>query len=163
VHECMFINFHDFNVVQWVSLIFHKSKSYLIIISASMSDIRIMEWTVLTQFGYGEFIGVISFWWAWMYVHQLSWYQCCSVSFLDFPYSKSYLIIISASMSGFRIMEQTVLTQFGYGEVIGVISFDEHECMFINFHDINVVQWVSFIFHKTKSLLYNYFCQHEWH
>jgi len=35
----MFIHFHDCSVAQWVSLIFHKSKSYLKIIFASMSDI----------------------------------------------------------------------------------------------------------------------------
>jgi len=57
----MFSNFHDFNVIQLVSLLFHKSKSYLIIISVIMSEIRVMERTVFTQFGYGKFIGVISF------------------------------------------------------------------------------------------------------
>jgi len=60
-HKCMFINSHYYSVVPWVSMMFHTSKSYFLIISASMSDIRIMEWTVLTQFGYGLFIGVISF------------------------------------------------------------------------------------------------------
>jgi len=44
----MFINFHDYIVVQWVSLIFHKSNSYLIIIFVTMSYIRIMEWSFLT-------------------------------------------------------------------------------------------------------------------
>ncbi len=60
-HESMFINFHDFNVVQRVSLIFHKSKSSLITIYASMSDIRIIEWSIFIQLGYVEFIGVIHF------------------------------------------------------------------------------------------------------
>ena len=45
-HQCMLINFHGYSIVQWVSFILYKSKSYLIMICASMSDIRIMEWTV---------------------------------------------------------------------------------------------------------------------
>jgi len=57
----MFINFHDYSVFLWVSLIFHKSKSYLIIISATMSAIRIMEWSVLTHWGIAKFNGVIDF------------------------------------------------------------------------------------------------------
>jgi len=42
-------------------LILYKSKRDLIIISDVMSDIRIMKWTVFTQFRYGEFIGAICF------------------------------------------------------------------------------------------------------
>jgi len=40
-----------------------------------MSDIRIMKCTAFTQFGYVEFIGVICFSWASMYVHQHWWYS----------------------------------------------------------------------------------------
>jgi len=60
-HQCMFIDFYFFHVVQFVSLIFLKSSSYLIIISATMSDIRIMKQSVFTQFWYGAFNGAICF------------------------------------------------------------------------------------------------------
>ena len=82
-HQCMFIKFCLFSVVQCVSLIFHESLSYLIIILTIMSDIRIMKWSVFTQFWYVEFNDAICFWWALMYVHQLLSFQCCSVFFLD--------------------------------------------------------------------------------
>jgi len=84
-HQWMFINFHLFSVDQCVSLIFHESYSYLLIFCANMSDIKTMKMSVFIQFRYGEFNGAICFWWAPMYVHQLSYFQCWSVSFLDFP------------------------------------------------------------------------------
>jgi len=81
-HQCMIINFYVFSAVQWVSLIFHKSLSYLTIIFASKSDIRIVERNVFTPFWYGKFNAAICFWWASIYVHQLLCFQCWSVSFL---------------------------------------------------------------------------------
>ena len=66
-HQCMFLNFHLFSVVQWVSLIFHTSWCYLIIIFATMNDNRTMKRSVFTWFWYGEFIGAICFCWASMY------------------------------------------------------------------------------------------------
>jgi len=48
-----------FTAAQWVSLNFHKSYSYLIIISTTMSDIKNMEMSVFTQFWYGLFNGAI--------------------------------------------------------------------------------------------------------
>jgi len=50
-----------FTAAQWASLIFHNSYSYLINISASMSDIRIMEMIVFTHFWYGLFNDAICF------------------------------------------------------------------------------------------------------
>ena len=60
-HQCMFINFHPFSVDQCVSLIFHENYSYLMICCASMSYIKIIKWSVFTQFWYGEFNGAICF------------------------------------------------------------------------------------------------------
>ena len=60
-HQCMIINFHDYSVSSLGFFIFNKSNTYLIIICAIMIDIRIMEWMVFTQFGYGLFNGAICF------------------------------------------------------------------------------------------------------
>ncbi len=40
-HQCMFINFHQYSILQWVSLIFHKSKNYLKIICATMVKLEL--------------------------------------------------------------------------------------------------------------------------
>jgi len=50
-----------------------------------MNDIKIMERSVFAQFGYGEFIGAICSLLPPICVHQLSSFQCGSVTFLDFP------------------------------------------------------------------------------
>jgi len=71
-HQLMCINFHLFSVNQWIFLIFHVSYSYLMIFSASMSDIKIIERSVFIQFGYVEYNGAICFEWAPIHVHQLS-------------------------------------------------------------------------------------------
>ncbi len=83
-HQCMFIHFHLFSVDQCISLIFHKSYSYLIIFCGSMSVIKTMKRRVFIQFRYGQFNGEICLKWAPMHVHQLSSFQCWSVCFLDF-------------------------------------------------------------------------------
>jgi len=41
--------------------------------------------------------------------------------------------------------------------------FDEDQYMFIKNHFFSDDQWVSLNFHKNKSYLTNFFCQHEWH
>jgi len=48
----MFINFHLFSVDQCVFLILHESYSYLMIVCASMSDIKVMKRSVFIQFWY---------------------------------------------------------------------------------------------------------------
>jgi len=60
-HQYMVINFHIFGVDQCVFLIFHESYSYLMIFSASISDIKIMKRSVFIQFWYGKFNGTICF------------------------------------------------------------------------------------------------------
>jgi len=57
----MFINFHVFTFDQCVSIIFHKSYSYLIIFSSIMSDIKIMKSSVFIHFVYANINGAICF------------------------------------------------------------------------------------------------------
>jgi len=58
-HQCIFINFHILGVDQCVSIIFHESYSYLMIISGSMIGIKIMKRSVFIPFWYGVFDGAI--------------------------------------------------------------------------------------------------------
>ena len=48
-----------------------------------MTVIGIPKRSVFKQFWYGEFTGVICFWWRPVYVHQFSSFLCYSVGFLD--------------------------------------------------------------------------------
>jgi len=153
----------SFTVVQCVSLIFLKTLSYLIIISATMSDIIIMKSSVFKQFWYGEFNGAIVFddyQCMFMYFHLFSVVQWFSLILLK---RLSYLIIICAAMSDIRIMKECVFKQFWYGDFNGAICF----LVSINLCSttfkfsvlISEFPWFSI---KLK-LLDNSFCQHDWH
>jgi len=133
--QCMFIKNHLISVDQWVSLIFHKNKSYLIIISANMSDIRIMEKTAFTQFGCGEFIGTICFWWASMNFHQFSWWSLLFSKFPWFSIKKVtwYLFLLSWLTLELWNWLFSYNLSIDYSMLQSV--FHKHKCIFINFHD----------------------------
>ena len=59
-HQCMIINF-IFSVLMSVSLLIHERYSYLMILCANMSDIKIIKRSAFIHFWYGEFNGAICF------------------------------------------------------------------------------------------------------
>jgi len=60
-HQCMVINFHLLTVDQFVSIVFYKSYSYLMIFSVILSDIKMMKRSVFIQFRYEEINDAIRF------------------------------------------------------------------------------------------------------
>jgi len=84
-----------------------------------MSDIRIMERSIFTQFWYGDL----------MVQSIFGEHQCMPIQFylfsdlqcasLIFHESLNYLIIILTIMSGIGIIKRSVFTQFWYGEFNG--------------------------------------------
>jgi len=90
-----FIKNHLFSVVQWLSLIFIKNKSFLIFISDFMSHVRILKTSVFPLFEYGVH-NVIE-------KHLFSVVQWLSLIFLK---NESYLIFISDFMSDVWIVKK---------------------------------------------------------
>ena len=133
----MFINFHLSSVGQWVSLFFYESYSYLMIFFANTSDIKTMKRSVFVQFWYGEFNGAIC---VLMSTNACSSTLIFSVLISVFPWFFMEVLVTWWFLVPTWVTLKFI--HFLYGEFNGVF-FNEHQCMFINFHLFSVDQCVS--------------------
>ena len=62
-------------------------------------------------------------------------------------------MIFCASMSDIKIIKRSVFIQFGIVNLMVQSVFNEHQCMFINYHLFSVDQCVFLIFHENSSYL----------
>jgi len=112
--QCTVINFHLFTVDQCVFLIFHESYSYFMIFLPALMTLKLWKGVCSYKFGmenlmvqsvFNDYQSMsINF-------HLFSYDQCVSIIFHG---SYNYLMIISGSMIGIKIMKRSVFIQFWY-------------------------------------------------
>jgi len=93
----------------------------------------------------------------------ISVHQCMFINFHLFSVDQyvslilhetySYLMIFCANMSDIEIIKRSVSYNLGMENLMVQSVFNEHQCMFINFHLFSVDQVVSLISHESYSYL----------
>jgi len=124
------------------------------IFCANMSEIKIMRRSVFIQFWYREFNGVICFKWVPMHAHQLSSFQYWSMCFLwlSITVIVTWWLFVPAWVT-LKLSKGVFSYNFGMETLMVQSVFNEHQCMFINFHLFSVDQCVSLIFYESYSYL----------